>query len=155
MLKYVGSCVVFQEIPDEITLSVNLSNCPCRCPGCHSRYLWENNGIPLTCTALDELMLEYGVYITCVCFMGGDADPAGVNLLAEYLHQNYPEIRVAWYSGRTVIPSVICKTNFNYIKLGPYIEHLGGLSKRGTNQRMYSKDKDGNFIDITYRFWGK
>ena len=40
MLKYVNTDIVFQEIPDEVTLAVNISNCPCRCPGCHSQYLW-------------------------------------------------------------------------------------------------------------------
>ena len=44
MLKYVNTGVVFQEIPDEVTLAVNLSGCPCRCPGCHSRYLWQDVG---------------------------------------------------------------------------------------------------------------
>ena len=28
MLKYVDSKVVFAEIPDEITLAINISNCP-------------------------------------------------------------------------------------------------------------------------------
>ena len=44
MLKYVNTDIVFQEIPDEVTLAVNISNCPCRCPGCHSEYLWEDVG---------------------------------------------------------------------------------------------------------------
>ena len=36
MLKYVNTGIVFQEIPDEVTLAVNISGCPCRCHGCHS-----------------------------------------------------------------------------------------------------------------------
>ena len=47
MLKYVNTDVVFQEIPDEVTLAINISNCPCHCPGCHSRYLWEDIGLSL------------------------------------------------------------------------------------------------------------
>lgn len=31
MLKYVNCGIVFQEIPDEVTLSINISNCPCHC----------------------------------------------------------------------------------------------------------------------------
>ena len=30
MLKYVDTDIVFQEFPDEVTLAINLSNCPCR-----------------------------------------------------------------------------------------------------------------------------
>ena len=75
MLKYVNTGVVFQEIPDEVTLSINISKCPCHCPGCHSKYLWEDIGEPLTAMQLNELVKEYINEITCVCFMGGDAEP--------------------------------------------------------------------------------
>ena len=44
MLNYLNTGVVFQEIPDEVTLSINITGCPSRCPGCHSQYLWENIG---------------------------------------------------------------------------------------------------------------
>ena len=37
MLRYTNTDIVFQELPDEVTLAVNLSGCPCRCPGCHSK----------------------------------------------------------------------------------------------------------------------
>ena len=57
MLKYVNSSVVFQEIPDEVTLAINISNCPCHCPGCHSKYLWEDIGLPLTTGAIDDFDL--------------------------------------------------------------------------------------------------
>lgn len=155
MLKYVNKGVVFQEIPDEVTLSINLSNCPCRCPGCHSQYLWENIGEPLTAMALDEMVREYRRDITCVCFMGGDAEPEYVNTLACFLHREHPDLKVAWYSGRTTISSHIRKRDFDYIKVGPYIKHLGCLKERTTNQRLYKKASGDDFTDITFRFWKK
>ena len=48
MLRYVDYDIVFQEIPDEVTLAINLSNCPNRCKGCHSPHLLENVGESLT-----------------------------------------------------------------------------------------------------------
>ena len=33
MLKYVNHDIVFQEFPDEVTLAVNLSRCPCAVRG--------------------------------------------------------------------------------------------------------------------------
>lgn len=153
MLKYVNTGIVFQEIPDEVTLSINLSNCPCHCPGCHSQYLWQNIGTPLTALALERLVREYGSDITCVCFMGGDAEPQYVDTLARYLHREHPELKVAWYSGRARIPSAVCKADFDYIKVGPYIEHLGCLKDRTTNQRLYKRASGGDFTDITSRFW--
>lgn len=155
MLKYVNTGVVFQEIPDEVTLSINLSNCPCHCPGCHSQYLWENIGTPLTPLVLEQMVREYGAEITCVCFMGGDAEPAYVGQLARYLRREHPELKVAWYSGRVRIAPDIRKSDFDYIKVGPYIKHLGCLKDRTTNQRLYKRASGDDFTDITYRFWKK
>ena len=44
MLKYVDAKVVFAEVPDEVTLAINISNCPCQCKGCHSSYLAQDIG---------------------------------------------------------------------------------------------------------------
>ena len=155
MLKYVNTGVVFQEIPDEVTLAINISGCPCRGPGCHSHYLWEDIGLPLDTDAIDEFIQKFSSDITCISFMGGDADPKGVNLLAQYVHEEYPQMKVGWYSGRIRIPSTVCKTDFDYIKVGPYIRHLGPLDKPTTNQRLYRQTDEGKFEDITYRFWKK
>jgi anaerobic ribonucleoside-triphosphate reductase activating protein len=155
MLKYVNTGIVFQEIPDEVTLAINISGCPCRCPGCHSNYLWEDIGLPLNTEAIDHFIERYGNDITCVAFMGGDADPKGINLLAEYIHEEHPTFKVAWYSGRLRVPAGVCKTDFDYLKIGPYIRHLGPLNKPTTNQRLYRQIENGRFEDITYRFWQK
>ena len=153
MLKYVNSDIVFQEIPDEVTLAINISNCPCRCPGCHSHYLWEDIGLPLNPEAIDNFVQKFGSNLTCIAFMGGDGDPKGVNLLAQYVHEEYPQFKVAWYSGRTVISPLITKNDFDYIKIGPYIKNLGPLKKPTTNQRLYRQNDQGEFEDITSRFW--
>ena len=155
MLKFVNSGIVFQEIPDEVTLAVNISNCPCRCPGCHSQYLWEDSGTPLDTAAIDSFVKQYGTDITCIAFMGGDAEPQAVNELAVYIHQAHPKYRVAWYSGRLRIPSIVNKADFDYIKVGPFIRHLGPLKQPTTNPRLYKKQPNGTFEDITSRFWKK
>ncbi len=153
MLKYVNTGVVFQEIPDEVTLAINISNCPCHCPGCHSRYLWDDIGMPLDTDAIDAFVERYGDDITCLSFMGGDVDPVGVNQLAQYIHETYPQFKVAWYSGRLRVSSAVNKADFDYLKVGPYIQHLGPLKSPTTNQRLYRQREDGSFEDITYRFW--
>jgi anaerobic ribonucleoside-triphosphate reductase activating protein len=155
MLKYVNTGIVFQEIPDEVTFAINISNCPCRCPGCHSSYLWGDVGQPLTSRTLDTLLKDKKDDITCVAFMGGDAEAETVNELARFVHASYPRFRVAWYSGRVRIAREVCKTDFDYIKVGPYIAHLGPLNKRTTNQRLYKQQRNRQFEDITSRFWKK
>jgi anaerobic ribonucleoside-triphosphate reductase activating protein len=157
-LKYVNTGVVFQEIPDEVTLSINISNCPCHCLGCHSQYLWEDIGEPLNAMSLDVLLKEYGQDITCVAFMGGDATPEKVDSLAGWMRSAYPELKTAWYSGRAVLSDKIHLRNFDYIKLGPYIEAKGPLNKPTTNQILYRIDpKADNGIgeNITHIFWKK
>ena len=155
MLKYVNTGIVFQEIPDEVTLAINISGCPCHCPGCHSHYLWEDIGLPLNTDAIDAFVNQYGRNITCIAFMGGDGDPKGVDMLAQYIHEEHPQYKVAWYSGRVRITSAVNKSDFDYIKVGPYLKHLGPLKSTTTNQRLYRQNDSGEFEDITSRFWRK
>ena len=160
MLKVASYDIVFQEIPGEVTLALNLSGCPCHCPGCHSKHLWEDIGEELNTDLLDALVHQYEGLITCVCFMGGDQDPQEVHRLAEHIKQL--PIKVAWYSGRPATPDTFNQSapfnfqlsTFNYIKFGPYIESLGGLKSPATNQRLYQKTDDG-WEDITSSFWKK
>jgi anaerobic ribonucleoside-triphosphate reductase activating protein len=93
----------------------------------------------------------YGKAITCVCFMGGDGRASEINALAAYMRTNYPELKTGWYSGREEMDSAIDLKNFNYIKLGPYIEERGPLSSPTTNQRLLKVLPDLTLSDITYR----
>ncbi|MBP5516478.1 MAG: anaerobic ribonucleoside-triphosphate reductase activating protein [Bacteroidales bacterium] len=152
MLKFLNNDIVFQEIPDEVVLAVNLTGCPCRCPGCHSPYLWADIGEPLTYAAVDALVSGCNSNITCLAFMGGDADAAAVNDIMHYVRGRYPSLHTAWYSGRTILSQAINLKNFDYIKLGPYLAHLGALRCTTTNQRLYYVI-DGRLEDMTHRFW--
>ena len=161
MVKVASYDVVFQEIPGEVTLALNLSNCPCHCLGCHSPHLAEDIGEPLDEQLLDALIEKYSGLITCVCFMGGDANPEEVARLAEHVQRpttNDQRLKTAWYSGRTRDLNnpndLIDLKVFNYVKFGPYIESLGGLKSPTTNQRLYKRVGD-TWEDITSVFWRK
>ena len=151
MLKYYNFDIVFQEIPDEVTLAVNLTGCPVHCPGCHSPHLWEDIGERLDEAVLRKMYGEYAGEITCICLMGGDGDPAEVARLCTFIKEAM-HLRSAWWSGRDDLPSADHLTPFDYIKTGPYIASLGGLKSRTTNQRLY-RVKDEALEDITFRFW--
>ncbi|MBQ8968994.1 MAG: anaerobic ribonucleoside-triphosphate reductase activating protein [Bacteroidaceae bacterium] len=154
MLKYVDTKEVFAEIPDEITLAVSISGCPIRCRGCHSRYLWEDVGDPLTTEALSAMLTgHFG--ITCICFMGGDNDPAEVNRLAAWV-KAHADVRTAWYSGRDELVADIELANFDYVKTGAYDAARGPLNSHTTNQRLFRVEHSpmaNALTDITYRFW--
>ena len=143
MLKCYSYDIVCQEIPDEITLAVNISCCPNRCPGCHSPWLWENAGEPLDKQLLESMMEQYGTAVTCFCFMGGDADPFEISQLASYIRQRWPSLKIGWYSGREELPDGIDFSVLDYLKLGPYIAELGGLKSPVTNQKFFKKSNDG------------
>lgn len=156
-MKYTTSEIVFREIPDEITLAINISNCPIHCPGCHSPELWEDIGEELTFDVLKKLIKD-AEGITCVAFMGGDADPDYIVDLATIVKTEDPNLKVAWYSGRENLRlGVMHLLAFDYIKLGPYIKERGPLNEPNTNQHLYMKVyKEGGgveFVDITNKFW--
>ena len=153
MLKYVNTKVTFSEVPDEISLCIEISNCPCHCKNCHSSYLAEDIGEELTLDKIYKL-IDNNEGITCVCFMGGDSSPYEIKDLAMFVRVAYPKLKIAWYSGRETIPTGIMLNlqDFDFLKLGPYIEELGPLNSKTTNQRFYKVVND-ELIDITSRFW--
>lgn len=154
-MKYLDYAITFSEFPDEISLCINISNCPFHCPGCHSPELWEDKGEELNEESLATL-IGRNPGISCVGFMGGK--PGAVNDLANFVKQHWL-LKIGWYWGGEYIPKdYINIRNFNYIKVGPYIKELGPLDCPTTNQRMYKYYNYEDLIkweDITYKFWKK
>lgn len=122
MLKYTSTQITFSEIPDEIALCINLSNCPCHCKNCHSSYLAEDIGEILTYSKIEKL-IEDNKGITTVCFMGGDNDPKLVN--------RYAKLIKTYYNGKisadlldkitTLAKSKILNSELNLIQLKPLV----------------------------------
>lgn len=159
MLKYVDAKVVFAEVPNEITLAINISGCPCNCRGCHSSYLAQDIGESLDLQHLTNL-IDSNKGITCVCIMGGDANPSEVDDIAQDIKEYYPNLKVGWYSGRDYISEDINLENFNYIKYGHYDKNKGPLNSKTTNQvmleisvvhnRIFKKDITSKFQNVMY-----
>lgn len=156
MLRYCDTDIVFSELPDEVTLAVNLTDCPFRCPGCHSPHLQTQTGDPFTTQTLAALCERCGNGITAVCLMGGDRYPDEVARLLCWLRENRPELCTGWYSGRESLPEGFPEDLLDYLKLGPYRETLGGLRSPQTNQRFFRREKaadgSGTWVDETFRF---
>ena len=154
-MRFLDYDIVFQEVPDETTLAINISGCPHHCLGCHSPQLWLDQGEVLTAQVLDTLIARYPS-ITCVAFMGGDADLLMLCSFADYVRTNY-QLQTAWYTGLTWehVPNEL-RLAFDFIKVGPYIKALGALKNKHTNQRFFRIDTaTGNIqADLTYRFQG-
>lgn len=154
MLKYLYCKEVFAEVPSEITLGVSISGCQIRCPGCHSRELWEDKGILLTMEELQNL-LDKHKGITTLLLLGGEHD---IDTLTELFQYAYKKVKTAWYCGLDMIPKdkLGIMQYLDYLKLGHYDHELGGLDSSTTNQRFYQIEHqgDGSYYehDITFKF---
>lgn len=153
MLKYANAQVVFQEFPGETTLAINLTNCPHHCDGCHSPHLWKDEGTPLTIDELSKLIDPIKDNITCIGFMGGDADFNELIKLVGVARYVYPSLKMGWYSGNDFWSDEMMQL-FNYVKFGSYKKELGGLNSPTTNQVMYKHIYNGIYPhDSTFDMW--
>ena len=150
MIKYVPDLtdVVIEEIPDRVTLAVEISNCQGSCVGCHSPFLKTDIGEELTPAAIDA-MIRANFGVNCFLFLGEGRDRDALKTLAEYLRSRHPGIERALYSGREKVEDELYDI-FDYVKVGPYRAEFGPLNERTTNQRLYYHRED-----ITSRFWRK
>ena len=161
-LKFVDTKIVFSEVPDEISLAINFSNCPIHCFGCHSQELWKDVGIQLTVDNLSEL-LKNNIDVSCICLLGGDLHPEAINEIAYMIKNNMlniaserkdqKKLKIAWYSGRDKISKHINLDYFDYIKIGSYKESLGGLNCKTTNQCFYKKIEEVDYNHVTKVLW--
>lgn len=150
-LKYANYYIGYQEVPNEVTLCINISGCPHHCEGCHSQYLWEYEGNYIS-DDIEAIQDKYKGMITCVCFMGGDQNLVELTELlfkAKYVYG----LKTCVYSGcnETEIFNEALQY-IDYLKIGRYIKELGGLDKPTTNQRFYTV-YNCKLTDTTNVFW--
>lgn len=150
-LKYTNCEIVFQEVPNETTLAINISGCPHHCEGCHSQYLWRYEGNYIS-DDIEALQNKYKGMITCICFMGGDQN---LEELTELLFKTKYifNLKTCVYSGNNDIHVFDNALQYlDYIKIGRFDIKLGGLDKQMTNQKFYKINKY-ELEDITNVFW--
>lgn len=149
-LKYTHYDIVFQEVPNEVSLVFNISGCPHKCEGCHSKYLWNDVGNYIS-NDIDDIINKYKDMITCVCFMGGDQNTQELFALL-FGVKHFHNLKTCVYSGCDDINKFNdAMSEIDYLKIGRYIEELGGLDSVNTNQKFY-KIKNGELKDITSVF---
>ena len=99
MIKYVEKSIVFEEIPDKVTLAFSISNCQNRCKGCHSGFLRRDIGNILN----EEVILsDFDKDLkrcNCVLFLGEGNDIESLIKLNDFIKDRY-NIETAIYSGR-------------------------------------------------------
>lgn len=160
MLKYLGQpTITFAEFPDEISLVLNISNCPGTCKQCSEPELREDVGELLTFSALDEIIRSHPG-ITLLGILGGDNDHAAVEELTKYVHEKH-HLKVGMYSGREYLDLNLLNL-LDYYKIGRWImpegdyanwwkTNCGPITFTFSNQLMFKRE--GNkWINITSKF---
>lgn len=143
-MRYSDLQIVFQEVPNEISLAIHITGCPLKCAGCHSSIYWNPQiGQDLTVEHLHQLLNQYEKYITCVLFLGGEWDSQFLLKLLQVTQEKL--LKTALYTGLELkdVPSVIIE-HLNYLKYGPYKANLGGLSSPTTNQKIINTKNGDN-----------
>lgn len=133
-MKYIDTQITFREVPDMVCRCFSISNCGERCKNCHSPELRKDIGTELT----DEILLSYLTddknTIDCFVFLGDGGDNIRMcDILKLCKEHGY---KTCIYLGRNTI-SMTYLRYLDYVKLGPYIEELGGLDNQNTNQIMF------------------
>lgn len=134
MLRYHNIQVVLQEVPGQITLCFSITGCPLRCKGCHSPFLWKNgSGNLLTDELFISLIDKYQSMISCILFMGGEWEEE--DLIEKLKIAIDRGLNTCLYTGLDDVSDEI-KKYLIWLKVGPWIEELGGLDSPKTNQKF-------------------
>jgi len=154
MLRYLEFELSHSEAPDETSLCIYISGCPNRCVDCHYPELQSVDTGAFLLQHFEDMLDLYHEYITCVCFLGeGDCSCHSIDELKRHQRTCHARgYKSCLYSGRdTEIEDWMI--DFDYLKLGSYSSEQGALDIKSTNQRMFKKQPNGDFTNITHRFW--
>lgn len=132
--------VVFQEVPDEVSLSFTISGCPLRCEGCHSHDTWDaNNGEELTIQRFIGYLSLYEGMISCVLFFGGEWQSEYLAILLKIAQAR--GLKTCLYTGRDRVPKRIYK-HLTFLKTGSWQPSRGGLTSLNTNQKFINVESE-------------
>ena len=133
-MKFTDVRIVFQEIPNEISLAYFISGCPLHCKGCHSSFAWSRScGREWNILEYQKNLIKYSQEVTCLLFLGGEWHEEELIESLKLAHaQGY---KTALYTGLEEVSAHLL-SHLDYIKLGPWIAERGGLDSPSTNQRL-------------------
>lgn len=127
--------IMYQEVPNETSLVFFVGGCQCYCKGCHSPWLWEYKG-RLPEDIIREAIDKYSGLFTCICFMGGDQYGEEFENLVSNLRACF-KVKTCLYTGSELEQVKHLFHCLDYLKVGKYVESLGGLKSPTTNQKFY------------------
>lgn len=148
-MKYSQYKIVFQEVPNEISLAFFVTWCPWHCIGCHSAKrkdwtLWKE----LSWQELVRLLNKYENYITTVLFFWWEwYEDELVNLL-DIVEAYW--LKACLYTWLYEVSERIL-SRLDYIKYWPYKRELGWLNSPKTNQRFINLKTKENLTHLFFK----
>jgi anaerobic ribonucleoside-triphosphate reductase activating protein len=161
-LKYTDTIIGFREVPDEVSLCINISNCVYKCLECHSPELQEDIGYELTPKSFVSILNTYKAklgkdtdYITCITFLGDGGNIDDLGKIIQTAH-NFGYL-TCLYTGSTEVMNAVVASDYtlDFIKVGRYMKDMGPLDNPNTNQRFYKihyLDTGWTLEDLTCKF---
>ena len=140
MLYYTEFGLSEREVPGERSICIYLSGCCHNCRNCHYPLLKEKDYGERLMDYYKDIIALYRKQATCVCFLGEGANTVvehdELRIIVKYAQLQ--GLKTCLYSGRDVEVEEWMQI-FDYIKLGSYVEELGGLESVATNQIFLQK----------------
>ena len=154
---------------DGFAVSLWVSGCNFRCPGCHNAQYWQPDSGE-ECTDLDGLTTRILRAIhrngmeRCFSILGGEPmapwNREGVAYLINRIKSKCPTIKIYLWSGYTIEElREACDESINlalsrvdYLIEGRFVQELRDvtLKLRGSsNQRIFKRNLDGVLVDVT------
>ena len=126
--------IVFQEVPNEVSLAFLITGCPFACDDCHSQDSWSaTSGTPLDISTFSNYLNQYQGLITCVVFFGGEWQSK--QLIYHLKFAKASGLKTCLYTGADKISKSITE-HLDFLKTGRWHKRLGGLNNENTNQKF-------------------
>lgn len=127
----------FLDYPKLTTMLVFMSGCSLRCPNCHNPALQDQNiGSEVT---MEELKHELIKRPLCrsITFSGGDPLFQSETLIS-FCKELSRVAKIGVYTGKSLkeVPVELLRY-ISFLKTEPYIEKLGGIAEKTTNQKCW------------------
>lgn len=145
-MKSISEQIVFQEVPDEVSLSFLISWCPLKCEWCYSKEWYDVDWEELTVELLREKLNKYWELITCVLFLWWEWQEKKLLELLDEVKSFW--LKTCLYTWRLFVKEEMM-TRLDYIKTWPWISSLWWLNSKTTNQKFINVV---TWENMNYRF---
>jgi anaerobic ribonucleoside-triphosphate reductase activating protein len=122
---------VIQEVPGEISIAFSVAGCPLNCKGCSWKDgVINNKSYRLDLETFTNILKSKSGFATCVVFLGGDWEEELSAFLDKARDMGF---KTCLYTGLDSLNDKIM-SRLDFVKLGPWVAGLGGLTSPETNQ---------------------